>query len=144
MKKLYFVLIALAAVNIGFAQSDSSRSNIPAPAKKKKDWSKVDIGNRPNDHFLVQIGFDGWSQKPDSIRLKGVSRSLGVYFMLDFPFKTDPRFSVGLGAGISGSSIYFDNMEAQVAGTGNKLVFKDVADTNHFKKNKLTTAYLEA
>lgn len=113
------------------------------PASSKKDWNKVTLGNRSNDHFMIQLGYDSWAGKPDTIKTKGLSRSLNVYFMLDFPFKTDPRFSIGLGAGISGSSIFFDNTLIGIAGAGTKLNFRNVSDTNHYKKYKLSTAYAE-
>lgn len=113
-----------------------------APAAKR-DWSKINLANRANDHFMIQLGYDGWSAKPDSIKTKGLARSLNVYFMLDFPFKTDPRFSVGLGVGVSGSSIGFDKTIVQVAGTSTRLAFRNVADTNNFKKFRLTTVYAE-
>ena len=116
----------------------------PRPPSRKKDWSKVDLGNRANDHFMIQVGYDKWAGAPDSIKTKGLSRSLNVYFMLDFPFKTDPRFSIGIGPGISGSSMFFDKTIVQVAAAGTRLPFRNVADTNYFKKFKLSTVYLEA
>jgi hypothetical protein len=93
---------------------------------------------------MFQVGYDSWSGKPDSIHTKGFSRSFNAYLMFDFPFKTDPRFSVGVGAGIGTSNIYFDKMNVEVAGLTQTLRFRNVADTNHFKKYKLATAYLEA
>ncbi len=125
-------------------QSDTLKPIIPKKASTgKKDWSKVSLANRSNDHFMVQLGYDKWAGKPDSIKTKGFAHSINVYFMLDFPFKTDQRFSVGLGAGVSGSSTPFDKTIVQVAGAGSKLVFKNVADTNYFKKFKLSTVYAE-
>jgi hypothetical protein len=116
---------------------------VQPPVSNKKDWSKVDIGNRSNDHLMIQVGYDGWAGKPDSINTKGIPRSLNIYFMMDFPFKTDPRFSVGLGVGISGGSMYFDKTIIAVAGPGSVLNFRNVADTNYFKKYKLATTYAE-
>jgi hypothetical protein len=116
----------------------------PKPLSKKKDWSKVDLGNRANDHFMIQVGYDKWAGQPDSIKTRGIARSLNIYLMLDFPFKTDPRFSIGIGPGISGSSMYFNRQIVQVAAAGTKLPFRNVADTNYYKKFKLSTVYLEA
>jgi hypothetical protein len=112
--------------------------------KKKKDWSKVSLMNRPNDHLMIQIGYEGWAAKPDSAKTKGIPRSLAIYFMFDMPFKTDPRFSIGIGAGISGSNVSFDKTEVAITGTGPALEFNDVSGTNHFKKYKLSYNYLEA
>jgi hypothetical protein len=67
-----------------------------------------------------------------------------MYLMFDFPFKTNPQWSVAIGAGIGSSNIFFDKMAVDVAGTTQTLRFRNLADTNHFKKYKLVTAYLEA
>lgn len=121
------------------AQTDST--------KKKKDWSKVKINGRANDHFMVQLGYDGWAPLPDSIKTKGFSHSVNVYIMMDLPFKTDPRFSVGIGVGVSGSSIKFDNQQPNIIAQTSTLPFTDFNGTNtanHFKKYKLVSTYLEA
>jgi Outer membrane protein beta-barrel domain len=133
MKKLSLLVIALIVVAGAFAQNN--------PEKKKRVY---DMSNRANDHFMFQLGVANWSGKPDSIRTKGFGRTLNVYLMLDFPFKTDPRFSVGLGVGVGTDGIYFDRMNIDIAATSNTLKFSNGADTNRFKKYKLATAYLEA
>ena len=115
--------------------------------KKKKDWSKVHLNNRANDHFMVQLGYDGWAPLPDTIHTKGFSHSVNVYVMLDFPFKTDPRFSAGLGLGVSGSSIKFNKQQPNIIALSNTLPFTDYSGTNaanHFKKYKLVSTYIEA
>ena len=141
MKRIVLLFSTVLCVVAASAQKDSTRSSLVKP---KKDWSKVSLNNRANDHFLLQVGYDGWTSLPDSIHTKGFSRSLNIYFMFDFPFKTDPRFSVGIGAGIGSSSIFFDKQEVDITSTGAKLPFPNKKDTTHFKKYKLATAYLEA
>ncbi len=137
MKQIALLFTTVLLVASATAQTDST-------TKKKRDWSKINLANRANDHFMVQIGYDGWGARPDSIKTKGFSRSLNIYFMFDFPFKTDPRFSVGLGAGIGSSNIFFDKQEVDITSTGNKLAFPNKSDTTHFKKYKLVSSYLEA
>lgn len=139
MKRIVLLSAAVLLVIAAFAQNDPSTGG-----KKKKDWSKINLSNRANDHFMVQVGYDAWAGKPDSIKTKGFSRSLNIYFMFDFPFKTDPRFSVGVGAGIGSSNIFFDKQEVAITSTGSTLAFPNKADTTHFKKYKLATAALEA
>ena len=154
MKKLFLLISIFGYSFNSFSQIDTLTAPATSPApvtpntsqakgKVKKDWSKVDLGNRSNDHLMIQVGYDKWAGKPDSIKTKGFSRSINAYFMLDFPFKTDPRFSVGLGAGISGSSTYFDKTIVEIAGSGTKLDFNNVADTSYFKKFKLTNVFAE-
>jgi hypothetical protein len=140
MKQLFIFALALVTVTTAFAQNDSTTNS------KKKDWSKVKLGRRANDHFMVQIGYDGWAAAPDSISIQGLSRSFNFYFMFDMPFKTDPRFSVGAGLGIGSSNIFFHNQFVDVASTGNSantLAFTDQSGGNHYKKFKLVSTYLE-
>lgn len=143
MKKILTLFIALASMTAVMAQ-DSTTTAV-TPKKKKKDWSKISLSNRPNDHFMFQLGYNGWSQIPDTINTKGLSRSFNAYFMFDLPFKSDPRFSVGIGAGVGTDNMFFDKMEIDITGRrANTLGFRNVADTNHFKKYKLATTFLEA
>ena len=138
MKK-FLVLVAIVSLAL------NSQGQTPAATGKvKKDWSKVSLSNRPNDHFMIQMGYDFWANKPDSIKTKGLSRSLNVYFLFDFPFKTDPLWSIGIGAGIGSSHIFFDKTSVDINGLTNNLNFKNVSDTNHFKKYKLSSVYAEA
>jgi hypothetical protein len=139
MNKLILLVLSAFVFKFSFAQTDSLPSTTV-----KKDWSKVNLGNRAGDHLMVQLGYDSWAGKPDSISIKSLSRSANIYFMLDFPFKTDPRWSVALGAGISSSNIYFDKTIVDIAGSTTKINFRDVKDTSQFKKFKLSTNYAEA
>jgi Outer membrane protein beta-barrel domain len=136
-----FFLMAVTANQLT-AQIDT----IPKVAKRvKKDWSKVNMTSRPNDHFMFQIGYDNWAQKPDSISIRGFNRSINVYFLLDFPLKTDPRWSGAIGLGIGSSNIYFDRTNIDIAGFQNDSIsFTRNSNNNYFKKMKLATAYLEA
>ena len=144
MKKLITLSLALAFVLPLFAQ-DSTKTSTTTVKSKKRDWSKINLSNRPNDHFMLQIGYNGWAQMPDTINTKGIPRSFNMYFMFDFPFKSDPRFSVGIGAGLATDNMYLNKMTVDIAGKSNStLVFKNVSDTNYFKKYKIMTTYLEA
>jgi Outer membrane protein beta-barrel domain len=141
MKKLFTVLAALTIITTVFAQKkDTVIVNTPTVAEpKKKDWSKIDLSHRANDHFMLQIGYDNWNGKPDTLNITGFSRSFNFYFMLDFPFKSDPRLSVGAGLGIGNSNIFFKNQPAPI----NVLPQQDGSGGSHFKKYKLVTTYLE-
>ena len=67
-----------------------------------------------------------------------------MYFMFDLPFKSNQQISVGIGAGMASDNIYFDKTYVGIKDPTPTLRFVDQSDTNHFKKNKLTTAYVEA
>jgi hypothetical protein len=114
------------------------------PKKQKKDWSKVNIDNRSGDHFILQFGINMWTKAPDSIDIKGFSRTFNAHLMYDLPFKTNPRFSVALGVGVGVDNTYFDKVIVDITGRkANRLSFEDVSDTTHFKKYKVMNTYLE-
>lgn len=116
----------------------------PTPATSSEQWNKIDLSNRSNDHLLIQYGADGWIENVDSVNPQGFSRHFNIYFMLDKPFKTNPRFSVGLGAGLSSSNIFFDRTQVDITSSASTLPFTNLDSANHFKKFKLTTVFLEA
>jgi len=136
-----------------FAQADTTKTTKPPVtyyshqkdtiAKKKVTYTSLNLENRANDHFLIEFSYDNWIGKTDSMRTTGFSRGFAFYFMYDFPFKTDPHFSVGAGIGIGVSNIFFDKTNVLVAAPNQTLAFTDVSNTFHFKKYKLVTTYLE-
>lgn len=135
MKKTLLLLLGISGTMLAMAQKET---------KTKQDWSKIDIISRSADHFMIQFGGDSWSGRPDSVRTGGFSRHFNFYFMVDKPFKTNPHFSVGIGAGIGTSNIFFNNTKVDIKSNAAKLPFTSVDSTDHFKKNKLTTIFLEA
>jgi hypothetical protein len=98
---------------------------------------------RSSDHFMIQVGYTTWQGAPDSINTTGVPRSLNIYFMMDYPFKTNPRLSSAIGLGIATDNIYFKDTYVGIKDQTSTLRFQDLSDTTHFKKNKLSTAYVE-
>jgi len=151
MKRLLFTVICILSLDAVYSQNisttpanDSTAISSVQPAATKKDWKKIDLSNRSNDHFMVQYGFDNWSGASDSISPQGFSRFFNAYIMLDKPFKTNPKFSVGLGVGIGSSNIFFDKTYVNVKSLSSTLPFTSVDSSDHFKKFKLTTVYAEA
>ena len=128
--------------------TDTTVSKSPEPKKvlekPKKEWSKLDLSNRSGDHIMLQYGADTWTGTNDSVSPKGFSRFFNAYIMLDKPFRGDPRYSVGLGAGIGSSNMFFKNTYVDLKSLASKLPFQRVDTTNHFKKFKVTTIFLEA
>lgn len=129
-----FVFTLLSAV--AFSQET------PKPEKKKK--APVDMSNRPNDHFMLQFGYANWSNIPDTINKQGFSKSLNAYFLFDFPFKSNPKLSIGFGIGIATDHIVFASTNVGIRNNTPSIYFTNASDTNHYKKTKLATAYLEA
>jgi hypothetical protein len=90
------------------------------------------------------VGYLTWQNTPDSIKTGGLPRTFNAYFLFDFPFKTNPNFSVAIGPGIATDHMFFDEMNVGLKNATPSLVFDNVSDTAHFKKYKLSTVYLEA
>ena len=158
MKKYFLTAIVFLVTTAAFAQKKHSKypqnpppakdtvipqqtpapAPAPAPAKNGRDWSKVNLTKRSADHFMFELGYDNWLSTPDSVNIKGFNHSVNFYFMYDWPFKTDARFSVAAGLGIGSSNIYFDNTYPQVAAYNNQtLAFTQTGGGNHFKRFKL-------
>ena len=134
MKKIALLLSLVLIGIILFAQDE------PKSEPKKKP----SLVSRANDHLLLQFGYTSWAGIPDSINTKGFPRSFNAYFLFDFPFKSNPKISVGIGAGVGSDGIFFDKTYVGIKDITPTLQFHDQSDTTHFKKNKLSTTYLEA
>jgi len=137
MKKVLLGIVFVSALLVSKAQNTDSTG--------KTVWSKMDLSNRANDHFMIQYGMDGWATTPDSTSPSGFSRHFNFYVMLDKPFKTNPHMSVGYGVGIGSSNIFFKNKYINLKSFTNTLPFTNVSTSsiNHFSKFKLTTIFVE-
>lgn len=136
MKKLLLVVLSISAFTILKAQNNNE--------KKKTDYSKIDLSNRANDHFMIQYGYDGWSNTPDSVNPSGFSRHFNFYLMYDKPFKTNPHYSIGIGLGYASSNIFFKGTYINIKSLTPQLPFTNVVNANHFDKYKLVTTFLDA
>lgn len=116
---------------------------INASLQAQKKAPKFTNTGKANDHFMIQLTADTWLGKPDSIKTKSIGRGANVYGMVNYPFKTNKHMSVAIGAGIGSSSVYFDKQKVAITGTVKTLAFTNVDTVNHYKKYKVTTAYLE-
>src|SRR5262245_35812892 len=134
MKKILLLFACTLFTTLVFSQDTTV-----TPKKK----SKIDLSNRANDHFLLQLGYTKWAGIPDTINTKGLSKSINVYFMFDFPFKTNPKLSVALGAGIGSDHILFSKTYVGIKDNTPAIRFTNQNDTNNFKKTKLATTYFE-
>jgi hypothetical protein len=137
MKKILSLVLSTLFVLSVFAQQDSVMTS-----KTKKPV--INLSNRSNDHFMLQLGYTRWAGIPDTLNTGSFSKSLNVYFMFDFPFKTNPKLSMAFGPGISTDQIVFKKTYIGIKDQTNEIHFTNQADTNHFKRSKLVTAYVEA
>lgn len=133
MKKLLLLIAAFVMVAGASAQNN----------KKKKDYTPA--LSRAGDHLMIQLSSDHWIGSADSIKnhMKGFARGINAYVMLDKVFKSAPNFSVAFGLGVSSSSIYFKKYGIDLKSNASKLPFNALDSTDHFKKYKLATSYVE-
>ncbi len=131
MKKIVASVLGFCLCTMAFSQTNP-------------DWKKKKL-DRSADHLMVQLTFDAWGGAPDSIknRMGGLSRGAGIAFMLDKPFKSDPRWSIAFGLGINASNIFFKKTSVDVKVNSIKLPFRNLDTLDHFKKYKLVTAFVE-
>ena len=123
----------------------ASAANATEKAKPRKVW---DLSKRSADHFMFELGYDNWAGKPDSANISGFNHSLNFYFMMDFPFQTDQRLSIGVGLGLGSSQIYFNRTYPQIANPNNQTLswatsVGGITGADHYKRFKLVTNYLE-
>lgn len=148
MKKLILFVAFYCSTQWANAQMDTAKANTPelkiAETEVKKTKKKYNLSNRPNDHFMLQLGYTQWIGTPDSIDTKGFSKSINTYFMFDFPFKTTQQLSAAIGLGVGSDHIYFDRDYPDIKGQTSTLRFERSPDTTFYKKSKLVTTYLEA
>jgi hypothetical protein len=135
MKKLTAALFVLVTTLCLHAQTTTTQTN---------NWKK-EILDQPGDHFMISLTSDHWSGAPDSIssRIRGTSRGLAVALMMNKPFKTDPRWAVAFGLGISNSNIFFRKTSIDITSRNTVMPFKTLDSSDHFKKYKLATTFLE-
>ena len=137
MKKIVFVVTSCLFFTFAFSQDTS----YVAP----DSYKTIKLPNRSGDHLMIQLSSDHWTGMPDSIssHQQGFSRGFNAYFMLDKPFRSSPKFSIGIGVGIGTSNIFFKRMNVDVKAGGSVLPFTAADSTNHFKKYKLSTGFAE-
>ncbi len=137
MKKIVFVVTSCLFFTFAFSQD----TPVNAPETSKT----IKLPNRSADHLMIQLSSDHWTGMPDSIsnHQSGFSRGFNAYFLLDKPFRSSPKFSLGIGVGISTSNISFKKMYVDLKAGGAVLPFTAADSTNHFKKYKLSTGYVE-
>ncbi len=134
MKKIYFLLFLSFSLLTGLVAQENG-----ANTGKKK----IDSSTRPNVHLVIQFGHTTWTGVPDTIAMGKFSKSFNVYFMFDFPFKSNPKMSLGAGVGVGSDHIRFSKVNVGIKEIGSTLRFTNVRDTNHYKKTKLATSYAE-
>lgn len=152
MTKFIALSLLLTATMFQARAQDTSTVAAPAPPYQQTIPTAppakpvVRTGNRSNDHFMLQLGYDGWITDADSMKPSGLSRSFNFYFMLNKPFKGSKRLSAGIGLGLGSSNVFFDRRYVDLKSPAATLPFRPFVtgtDSANFDKFKLTTIYAE-
>lgn len=160
-KKFYTALVVLCFAFIlpAHAQTDSVSVDSIAVETLGQDFplanerparrvSKADLSKRASDHLLLQLGYITWSgakglEKPAS----KFNREFNIAFMIDKPFKSNPKISVGLGLGYSSGNVFFNKVDwglKEAPTSEGRIVITDMSTQNHFDKYKIVTQFVEA
>lgn len=110
----------------------------------QKKWnlmSKSSYDKPSRDNAMIQFGYEGWSNLPDSIKTTGVGRFMNLYLTYDFPIQKS-NFSFAAGVGVGASNIYLKDQQMILNDTMAYVRF--VPETVSYKKYKFSTNYLEA
>lgn len=148
MQKIVFLIAGSLFLTFANAQVTDTAYSTPSVTSSSSDRASAKsliLPNRAGDHLMFQLSSDHWAGMPDSIssNQSGFSKGFNAYFMFNKPFKNSPKYSIGIGVGISTSNMSFKKMEVGLIAGGGLLPFTPTDSTNHFKKYKLTTAYAE-
>lgn len=134
MKRFLPVISLLVWGNFLMAQTERDTLS------RKESANNSQLSRRAADHFMIQLGYNGWAGSPDSLRTGGLSRTFNMYFMFDFPFKSDARFSAAIGAGLGTDNMFFKETTVDLR----KYPLNFAHDTvSSYKKYKIATGYLE-
>jgi hypothetical protein len=126
----YIVLIAALMIAIGVEAQTNSSTN------KKSSFSKPS-----KDYVMIQLGYENWTNVPDSIKIGGLGRAANVYLCNEFPIQKS-NFSFSAGIGVATSHIFLKNQEIVLNDTVSAIQFK--SESADYKKYKYATTYLEA
>lgn len=132
------VTLISAAAMLAFSNTSTAQTTIEGTD------AKSEIKKPSRDFIMMQFTYEGWANKPDSVKTGGIPRGFNAYVCYDFPIKTS-HFSFAAGIGVGTSNMYLDNQQIRLQDTGfagSSARFE--TETRNYNKYKITTAYLEA
>jgi hypothetical protein len=107
------------------------------------------IINKPSRDFLVlQLGYNNWINKPDSVSTKAIGYVFNAFLCYDFPIKKS-KCSFATGLGINVNVVYLDQQrlvlnDTSVAGGAAARIIPDTGRAYTYKRYKVVTSYLTA
>ncbi|HZH68477.1 MAG TPA: porin family protein [Chitinophagales bacterium] len=136
MHKYYFLFLLLTATLTLSAQE--SEVNLDVEEADEFVEFKKDI-NESSDRIVIDFSYDMLLNLPDSIKTKGFSRGINVYFTYDIVLGNS-RFSIAPGIGF-GSNNYFMNYKISSDTAG--VYFDEFDKEVKPKKSKIGLTYID-
>jgi hypothetical protein len=152
MAKRLVLLVLLLALHASFAFAQGGRRGRSTDNQLYTDTTKEAKAYKPpvvkkpaRDLLMLQLNYNTWLQKPDTVRTRTFGYSFNGYFCYDFPIKNS-KLSFATGLGISTSVVYLNQQTLANRDTAEPYASEArfVADTAHFKHYKLVATYLSA
>ncbi len=116
----------------------------PSTEKMNKDATPPPIVKASRDFFMLDLTWNNWIAKPDSVKTKGFGYGVNVYLCYDFPIRKT-KLSFAAGIGVSSSVVYLDHQVLSLTDTGalgSQVRF--LPDGTGYKRYKFATTYLQA
>ena len=136
-KILALVAILMMPISLLHAQDEKMNSNAVPKAIEKPS----------RDFLMLQVTYNNWLKKPDSVKTKPFGFGFNGYLCYDFPIKkTHLSFAAGLGASVSVVYLNLQQIANYDTGVvrGSQVRFIPDPDSVTFKRYKFVTTYLTA
>ena len=95
------------------------------------------------DFLMIDLGYNTWMSKPDSVKSKSFGYVFKTYLCYDFPIKKS-KLSFATGIGISASVIYLNQQILANNDTGAMGNAAHFLSSTEYKRYKFSTIYLQA
>jgi hypothetical protein len=109
--------------------------------KVNENATPAPIVKPARDFIMLQVAWNNWQNRPDSIKTKPFGYDFNGYLCYDFPIKKS-KMSFAAGVGIHTSTVWLDKQVITFADTLGQARF--LTDTNGNKRSKFSTTYLQA
>ncbi len=135
IKRLAVLLLMVLYTSASFAQETDN---------SMKQSATIPISKPARDFLLLQFGYFGWLNKPDSVQTKGFGYTFSAFLCYDFPIKNS-KLSFATGIGINTNVTYLNGQILVLADTGARASqVHFLGDTVGYKRFKFVTTYLTA
>lgn len=151
LKRIALFSLLFIQSTLMFAQKSKVYVNSGGQDRSVKDSTAAMFSNKNSavakpsrDFVMIQLGYNNWVNKPDSVKTKPFGYTFNVYLCYDFPIKKS-HMSFATGVGINNSVVYLDkqmlvNNDTGILGNAARII----TDPNPGKRYKMVTTYLQA